>query len=156
MQKVLRLILTTKEKNMRTMKSHKLSGIAGGFFLLMLTASMALASSPDQPATFGTTETDLKEYLAENLEYPKSLVDEGYEVKVYVKFWVDKFGKVLNAEIHSTQLMNDTKRISEADLSLFDASALAAINVMPRWTPAVVDGKEAPVQFVLPILFKTT
>ena len=108
----------------------------------------------DEPATFGTEQTDLNSYLTEELTYPKSLVDEGYEVKVVVKFWVDKYGNVLNAELMSSEVTND-KVPGKGHIELFEQEALSTIKNMPKWNPAVVGAQHAPSQYKLPILFKT-
>ena len=110
----------------------------------------------DQPATFGTEESDLGNYIFENLDYPKSLVDEGYSVKVEITFWVDKFGHVLNAEIGSSnEVGGKADEITPVEMSLFETAALDVVEEMPKWSPAIVQGKSLPVQYKLPILFKT-
>ena len=136
------------------MKTQKLIITA----VLVITSVVSMASNPvvsnkyDEPATFGTEQTDLSEYLKEELDYPKSLVDEGYEVKVVVKFWVDKFGNVLNAELMSAE-ETTSKEMAKGHLELFEEEAVETVKNMPKWNPATVNGTAAPVQYKLPILF---
>jgi len=141
---------------MKTLKSLTIAGLLSLVLIFSGSASAENAPILDQPASFGTTESDLGEYIFENLDYPKSLVDEEYEVKVEITFWVDKFGHVLNAEVGSSnEVGGKDNQITPVEMSLFETAALDVVQGMPKWTPAIVHGESQPVQYKLPILFKT-
>ncbi len=82
----------------------------------------------------------LKEFLNRNLHTPEGL--EGGEKKVVrIKFKVDKDGSVNTFEIVTSgggQLDNEVVRVCKK---------------MPRWVPALQNGINVPVNFVLPVTF---
>ncbi|MDL2308008.1 energy transducer TonB [Bacteroidales bacterium OttesenSCG-928-B11] len=84
----------------------------------------------------------LYKFLGENLKYPQTAVDLGLEGMVIVEFVVEKDGKPSNAKIH----------ISSA--KIFEAEALRIIGAMPKWKPAVHNGKTVRSYYQLPIQFK--
>lgn len=105
-------------------------------------------SGPSQPA-FVADERDpefpggqeaLKQFLARNLNTPGEL--QGGEKKVVqIKFKVDKDGSVTTFEI-VTSGGNE-----------FDREVVRVCKRMPRWTPAVQNGINVPVNYVLPVTF---
>lgn len=105
-------------------------------------------SGPSQPV-FVADERDpafpggqeaLKQFLARNLNTPEEL--QGGEKKVVqIKFKVDKDGSVTTFEI-VTSGGNE-----------FDREVVRVCKRMPRWTPAVQNGINVPVSYVLPVTF---
>jgi periplasmic protein TonB len=142
-------------KTLETLKTMTMAGALG--LALMLTSSTFANNAPivDNPTSFGEDQIDLDEYIAQNVKYPESLLESGYEVIVNITFWIDKFGNVLNAEVIKTTPVGSKKdMMSIHDLSLFETAALNAVRDMPKWDPAVINGKSLPRQYKLPIFFK--
>lgn len=86
--------------------------------------------------------SDLMEYMAKNIKYPKKAQKEKIEGRVVVKFVVDEEGNVTNPKI-----------VRSPDQSLSDA-ALDVINNMPKWKPGEMKGKRVKVSLTLPVSFK--
>lgn len=83
-------------------------------------------------------------WVAQQLEYPKSMIESQTEGRVVVKFKVLADGSTADAEIMRSVC-------PEAD-----AEAKRIVSIMPRWTPAIKDGKPVEATIVLPIAFKLT
>ncbi len=81
-------------------------------------------------------------YIQDNVDYPQKAIDIGLEGKVYVKFVVNKNGKVMN-----TQVFRSVH-------PLLDEAALEVIESSPEWTPGQQRDKPVNVQFIFPIYFK--
>jgi len=98
--------------------------------------------SVEQMPQFPGGNTELMKYIANNLRYPPIAAENGIEGRVVVRFVVGKDGKVSNIEI---------QRGLDASC---DREARRVVESMPRWTPGRQNGREVPVYFTLPILFK--
>lgn len=105
-------------------------------------------SGPSQPA-FVADERDpafpggqeaLKQFLARNLNTPEDL-QSGERKVVKIKFKVDSDGSVTTFEI-ITSGGNE-----------FDREVVRVCKKMPRWKPAVQNGTNVPVSYVLPVTF---
>lgn len=83
-----------------------------------------------------------REYIAKNTQYPKIAKENGIEGSVFVNFVVESNGKVSNVKVARS-----------VDPSL-DKEAIRVIESMPDWTPGKQHGKNVPVQFTLPVVFK--
>ncbi len=82
----------------------------------------------------------LKQFLARNLQTPEDL-ESGERKVVRIKFKVDKDGSVNTFEILTSgggELDNEVARVCKK---------------MPRWIPAVQNGINVPVSYVLPVTF---
>jgi hypothetical protein len=149
--------LNANEMKIRTTFSTMI--MVGLFSLALIsTSGSAFAGNPplaDNPTSFGPEQIDLNDYIAQNVQYPTSLVESGYKVVVDITFWVDKFGNVINAEIITTRKIGSkTADITSEDLSLFQEAALEAVEEMPQVRPVVIDGVVRPRQYSLPIFFR--
>lgn len=82
----------------------------------------------------------LKQFMARNLGSPGYL-DAGEKVVVQVRFLVDKDGSVSHIEI--------IKSGGDA----YDREVVRVARKMPRWIPALQNGINVPVNYVLPITF---
>lgn len=82
----------------------------------------------------------MMEFIKQNLRYP---YDSHVEGKVYIKFVIDKNGKVRDPFI--------LKGLSKS----CNDEAIRVITMMPDWIPARQNGKAVPVYFNLPIMFST-
>jgi periplasmic protein TonB len=82
----------------------------------------------------------LKRFLSNNLSTPSDLEDG--EVKtVHIRFKVDKDGSVKNFEIITS------------GGNAFDNEVVRVCKKMPRWIPALQNGVNVPVSYVLPVTF---
>ena len=108
-------------------------------------------SGPSQPneAEFKIQEKDpefpggaeaMKKFLARYLNTPEQLED-GEKKLVKIRFKVDKDGTV------------NTFEIVTSGGDLFDSEVVRVCKKMPRWTPAIQNGINVPVSYVLPITF---
>ncbi len=83
-------------------------------------------------------------YIKNELNYPKYEQDKGIQGNVYVRFVVEKDGRLTKPEI-----------IKSVDGSKnFDKEVLRIINAMPAWNPGENNGKKVPVYMTLPFQFK--
>jgi len=71
-------------------------------------------------------------------------------VTVYVSFIVDKKGKVGSVEISKIESDSASVKIIEK----CKAEALRTVKTMPKWSPAVENGKRVAVHYNLPVRFK--
>lgn len=108
-------------------------------------------SGPSQPneVEFKIQEKDpefpggaeaMKKFLARYLNTPEQLED-GEKKVVKIRFKVDKDGSV------------NTFEIVTSGGNLFDSEVVRVCKKMPRWTPAIQNGINVPVSYVLPITF---
>lgn len=87
-------------------------------------------------------ETNLRQFLATNLKYPKEDKKSGYSGKVVIEFIVDKNGDVKNHRIAKS-----------SGSETLDAEAMRVIKMMPSWTPGKVGEEPVIVRYMLPIIF---
>lgn len=94
----------------------------------------------DTMAEFPGGMEAVKTFIVENVNYTESLKStEGG--KVFVSFVVNKEGNVVNAAIE--------RGINEE----LDNEALRVVSELPKWKPALKDGKKVNVKFTVPINF---
>lgn len=84
---------------------------------------------------------NLVAFIADYLEYPEAAKKKGVEGTVYVSFAVDEDGKV-----YAPRIMRD---IGEG----CGLEAMRIVQNMPRWEPALQDGKPVMVELTLPVKF---
>jgi len=82
-------------------------------------------------------------FLQRKLKYPAAAERLGMEGTVFVRFVVDKDGKIINAEV--------IKGICES----LDKEAKRVIASMPVWIAGIQNHTAVPVRMVLPIKFKS-
>ena len=99
---------------------------------------------PDEPAAFPGGMSALKKYLADSLVYPKEALELKIEGKCITQFVVTDQGAVSNPIL---------KR-GMPDCPECDAEALRLVKSMPKWKPAMLNGKAIESTFNLPISFK--
>jgi hypothetical protein len=100
---------------------------------------------PDKKASFSGGDEAMEKYFRTNLKYPPEL-DQDTSIKsksVFVKFMIDKSGKVLNA--HVVKGIKGCKICTE--------EALRVVNAMPLWQPAVSENKKVDSWHSLPLVF---
>lgn len=96
----------------------------------------------DQVGQFPGGHTVMLNWLAKNLKYPKEARKKKIEGRVFVRFVVRKDGRLTDAKI-----------IRSLD-PLCDAEVLRIIGLMPKWEPALKDGKPVNFHMTLPVQFK--
>lgn len=84
----------------------------------------------------------LMQYLLQNLQYPETARKTNVEAIALVSFTVDKNGDIRNA-----------KSLKEIGYGI-DKEALRVVNEMPKWNPAVQNGKTVEMEYTLEIDFK--
>lgn len=87
-------------------------------------------------------EMALRQYIANNVEYPNDAIKNGKQGKVYVTFVVSKDGSIANAKI--------ARGVNPS----LDAEALRVINGLPNWKPGTQRGKPVNVSYTVPINFQ--
>ena len=111
----------------------------------------AVQEEPVEPAATAPSGTEatfpgglpaLFDFLAKNISYPKSLIESGAKGRVEVHFIVTADGTPTDFKI--------TKSLTPDA----DAEVLRVCRLMPKWKPAVADGKPASSDFILPVDFK--
>lgn len=87
-------------------------------------------------------QTALRTFIAENVKYPKDALEKGYEDQVFVKFMVNKKGKVSNITIE------------KGKYKLLNNEAIRVISSLPNFKPATTKGKAVDTYMIIPINFK--
>lgn len=99
------------------------------------------AKVEDKPIFPGGDEA-LLTYLAENTKYPEIAKENGITGKVYIKFVIDKTGRVTKVSV------------ARGVDPYLDAEAKRVVTTLPSWKPGKQRGKPVPVTFVVPINFQ--
>lgn len=95
----------------------------------------------NMPEFPGGTEALLK-YIAENVVYPEQAKNDTIQGTVYLKFVVDKTGKVTQTEV------------IRGVHPLLDEESIKVVNSLPEWTPGRQSGKNVDVAMQIPIKFQ--
>lgn len=83
-------------------------------------------------------------YIKHQLNYPKYEKENGIQGNVYVRFVVEKDGRLTHPEIMKSV---------EGSIN-FDTEVIRIINAMPLWIPGENNGVKIPVYMTLPFQFK--
>lgn len=133
------------------------------FFIALLLCSISLCAQETQPQPIVADSVEdeviftpvdpmpefpggmsaLFDYLSFNTHYPKQAYRKGIEGRVVCQFVVAIDGKISNVEVVR----------SSGDKSL-DREAVRVIRSMPKWKPAMYQGKPVNVIYNLPVSFK--
>jgi TonB family protein len=84
---------------------------------------------------------DFGEYIAKNLEYPKTAIESSIQGKVYISFIVEPDGSVSNVRV-----------IKGIDQTL-DEEAVRVVKSSPIWKPGTQRGKPVRVTYTFPVTF---
>ncbi len=95
----------------------------------------------EEMPTFPGGEEKMISYISSHVKYPQIAKENGITGRVYVKFVVDKEGKIKDATV--------LRGIGAG----CDEEALRVIRTMPDWKPGKQNGRSVPVFFNLPINF---
>lgn len=91
---------------------------------------------------FPSGEEAFYKYLSENITYPQQAKDAGIQGRVVVGFVVMDDGSIVNVEV--------VRGIGGG----CDEEAVRVVKAMPKWKPAIYNGKPVNVHYSLPITFK--
>jgi TonB family protein len=106
----------------------------------IISADGVYISAEKMPEFKGGNDS-LQKFITTNLKYPKNAIQKGESGVVYVKFIVEKDGKVTNISV--------VKKLSPKQ----DAEALRLVKKMPAWKPGSIDDEPVRVWVFLPIKF---
>ncbi len=87
---------------------------------------------------------NLNQWIGENVQYPQEAYEKQIDGRVFITFVIEKDGSVSRA------------RVARSAHPLLDAEALRVISGMPKWKPAMSEGKAVRFEKTLPITFKYT
>jgi len=96
----------------------------------------------EQMPQFPGGDDELIRFISDNLHYPAAASELGIEGRVIVRFVVSKTGAVKDVEV-----------IRGLDAAC-DKEAIRVVKLMPNWIPGRQNGRNVPVYFTLPILYK--
>ena len=96
----------------------------------------------EQMPQFPGGEEELFKFISDNLHYPAAASELGIEGRVTIRFVVSKTGAVTNVEV-----------IRGLDPAC-DKEAIRVVKMMPNWIPGRQNGRNVPVYYTLPILYK--
>lgn len=87
-------------------------------------------------------EDSLMAFLSSNIVYPNDAKKKNIQGRVILQFIIDVQGEVKDVTI-----------VKSVETSL-DQEALRVVKLMPPWKPGKIDGKNVPIRYTLPIVFK--
>lgn len=96
----------------------------------------------DVHPTFPGGDEKLLEWISQHLVYPPNARDSHIEGRVVIQFMVKADGAI-----------GDAKIIKGVD-NMLDAEALRVVKSIPRFNPAMLNGKAVEAVFTLPIVFR--
>ena len=99
---------------------------------------MVVEQMPEYPGG----EAEMRKFIAENVQYPEDAKLSGASGTAYIKFVVDKNGKVTLPEI-----------IKSSGTESIDNEALRVIKMLPDFKPGMQSGQAVDVQLTVPIKF---
>lgn len=112
------------------------------------------------PEFYGGKDS-LIQFLSRNLQYPEEALQKGITGKVYVKFIVDRFGKLKNPSVVRKTFVRVDTMGQRSSLNSSDSiclklteEALRVVQIMPQWNPGMVKGDIVNAWFMLPFSFE--
>ena len=96
----------------------------------------------EQMPSFPGGTQKLKEFIEENLRYPKELEESCVQGRVIVRFIVERNGKLSNVKV--------VKSVHP----VLDKEALRIVKLLPRWIPGRQNGITVRVKCYIPIIFR--
>ena len=133
------------------------------FFIALLLCSISLCAQETQPQPLAADSADeevifipvdpmpefpggqkaLFDYLRFNTHYPKQAYRKGIQGRVVCQFVVKKDGKISNVKV-----------VRSAGNKSLDREAVRVIRSMPKWKPAMYQGKPVSVKYTVPVTFR--
>ena len=97
----------------------------------------------DQQPEFPGGMRALMDYLKKVIRYPKECVENRNEGKAFVRFIVEKNGKIKKVELARS-----------SGNSLLDKEAIRVVKKMPRWNPGTIYNKPEGMAVTIPVEFR--
>jgi len=97
----------------------------------------------EQIATYPGGTDAMMRYINGHLTYPTLAKEQGLEGTVQARFVVNKDGKISQLTVTKSSGSN-----------LLDEEAIRVLKSMPKWTPAVINGKNVNSYFTVPVTFR--
>jgi TonB family protein len=97
---------------------------------------------PEIVAEFPGGSQALKEFISQNVIFPKLCKENIIEGRVFVKFLVHSTGEISQIQI------------AKGVHPQLDFEAKNVVKKMPLWNPAIFKGRKVPSYTVIPVLFK--
>lgn len=104
--------------------------------------SDSVYSVVDELPQFPGGDAALMKFLSTNLRYPDAMLKQRKSGRVFAEFVVTKKGKISEVNIKKTT--------DEG----FNEEVIRVLSAMPKWKPAVKDGKKVSSRMNLPIMFR--
>lgn len=136
--------------NITTMKNLLRYLFIGVLTSFSLTLSAQGADNPEnkpmvsveQMPQFPGGDEALMKFIKDNMKYPSAAVSGGVEGRVTVRFVVGEDGYIRDAVV--------VRSLNPA----CDEEALRVVKMMPRWKPGEVNGRNVPVYYTLPVIYR--
>ncbi len=96
----------------------------------------------EQMPSFPGGEVEMQKFIRDNLKYPVIAQENGIQGRVTIRFVVTKDGTI-----------SDVQVLRGIDSSC-DKEAVRVVKAMPKWIPGKQNGRNVPVYFTLPVIFK--
>lgn len=94
--------------------------------------------------TFPGGDQKLNEWISQHLQYPQNAYDSNIQGRVVVQFLVKEDGSVGDAKIVKSVFPD------------LDEEAVRVVKTLPKFNPAIINGKPVDYWFTMPITFKLT
>ena len=124
----------------------------------------------EMPTFNGGEPVEFRRYIAQNVKYPPEASDQGVTGKIFIKFIVNKEGKVVVPDQETLAKLNgcpidevvvvtyrklqiDAEDPDEKYIQMLKDEAIRVVSESPDWTPGKQRGKAVDVQFTFPISF---
>ena len=85
---------------------------------------------------------NINQWIGENVVYPEDAQKEGIEGRVYISFVVEKDGSITSVTV------------ARSVHPLLDKEGIRVMSMMPKWFPALLEGKPVRYMITYPITFK--
>jgi len=125
----------------------------------------------EMPTFNGGEPKEFRYYIAKNMRYPAEAAKNGVSGKIFIKFFVNKEGKVVVPDQESLSkaegkpidevvvvtyrtLEKDAEAPEEKYIQMLKDEAIRVVSSSPAWTPGKQRGKNVKVMYTFPINFK--
>ena len=98
----------------------------------------------DVDAEFPGGQPAMKKFITDNVKYPARAIKNNIEGKTLVRFTIDKKGRISDIKI-----LRGMKDCPECN-----AEAMRVVSIMPKWKPAINNGKKVKSYFEMPFVFR--
>lgn len=96
----------------------------------------------EQMPSFPGGDIEMQRFIRDNLKYPVIAQENGIQGRVTIRFVVTKDGSI-----------SDVQVLRGIDASC-DKEAVRVVKSMPKWIPGKQNGRNVPVYFTLPVVFR--